>query len=45
MMGMASYTTDLSLIEREFNDLNKYFKKYKFNLELDVLSIKDKSVV
>ena len=39
MMGMASYTTDLSLIEREFNDLNNYFKKYKFNLELDILSM------
>ena len=35
MMGMASYSSDLRIIKREFNDLNKY----KFNLKLDVLSM------
>ena len=39
MMGMASYSSDLRIIKREFNDLNKYFNKYKFNLKLDVLSM------
>ena len=39
MMGMASYSSDLRIIKREFNDLNKYFIKYKFNLKLDVLSM------
>ena len=39
MMGMASYSSDLRIIKREFNDLNKYFNKYKFNLKLDILSM------
>lgn len=39
MMGMASYTSNLSIIEREFNELSNYFTKHKFNLKLDILSM------
>lgn len=39
MMGMASYSSNLSIIEREFNELSNYFTKHKFNLKLDILSM------
>lgn len=39
MMGMASYSSNLSIIEREFNELSNYFSKHKFNLKLDILSM------
>jgi pyridoxal phosphate enzyme (YggS family) len=39
MMGMASYSSNLSIIEREFNELSNYFLKHKFNLKLDILSM------
>lgn len=39
MMGMATYSSDLSIIEREFNELNSYFNKYKPILKLKVLSM------
>lgn len=39
MMGMASYSSNLSIIEREFNELSNYFTEHKFNLKLDILSM------
>jgi len=39
IMGMASYSSNLSIIEREFNELSNYFSKHKFNLKLDILSM------
>ena len=39
MMGMATYSSDLSIIEREFNELNSYFNKYKPILKLNILSM------
>ncbi len=38
-MGMATYSSDLSIIEREFNELNSYFNKYKPILKLNILSM------
>ena len=37
MMGMASFSSDLSIIEREFNELNNYYSKHKINLNLNIL--------
>ena len=39
MMGMASFSSDLSIIEREFNELNNYYSKHKINLNLNILSM------
>tara|TARA_B100000780_G_scaffold85388_1_gene58563 strand:- start:17404 stop:18057 length:654 start_codon:yes stop_codon:yes gene_type:complete len=39
MMGMASYSSNLSIIEQEFNELSNYFTEHKFNLKLDILSM------
>ena len=39
MMGMASFSSDLSIIEREFNELNNYYSEHKINLNLNILSM------
>tara|TARA_B100000767_G_scaffold64011_1_gene60142 strand:+ start:4811 stop:5464 length:654 start_codon:yes stop_codon:yes gene_type:complete len=39
MMGMASFSSNLSIIEREFNELNNYYSKHKLNLNLNILSM------
>ena len=39
MMGMASFSSDLSIIEREFNQLNDFYNKHKTNLNLNILSM------
>ena len=39
MMGMASFSSDLSIIEREFNELKNYYSKHKLNLNLNILSM------
>lgn len=39
MMGMASFSSDLSIIEREFNQLNDFYNKHKTNLSLNILSM------
>ena len=39
MMGMASFSYDLSIIEREFNQLNDFYNKHKTNLNLNILSM------
>jgi len=39
MMGMASFSSDLSIIEKEFNQLNDFYNKHKTNLSLNILSM------
>ena len=39
MMGMASFSSNLSIIEREFNELKNYYSKHKLNLNLNILSM------
>ena len=39
MMGMASFSSNLSIIEREFNELKNYYSKHKLNLSLNILSM------
>ena len=39
MMGMASFSSDLSIIKREFNQLNDFYNKHKTNLNLNILSM------
>ena len=39
MMGMASFSSDLSIIEREFYQLNDFYNKHKTNLSLNILSM------
>ena len=39
MMGMASFSSDLSIIEKEFNQLNDFYNKHKTNLNLNILSM------
>ena len=39
MMGMASFSSDLSIIEREFYQLNDFYNKHKTNLNLNILSM------
>ena len=39
MMGMASFSSNLSIIEREFNQLNDFYNKHKTNLNLNILSM------
>ena len=36
---MASFSSDLSIIEREFNELNNYYSEHKINLNLNILSM------
>ena len=36
---MASFSSNLSIIEREFNELNNYYSKHKLNLNLNILSM------
>ena len=39
MMGMASFSSDLLIIEKEFNQLNDFYNKHKTNLSLNILSM------
>ena len=39
MMGRASFSSNLSIIEREFNELKNYYSKHKLNLNLNILSM------
>lgn len=39
MMGMASFSSNLSIIEGEFNELKNYYSKHKLNLNLNILSM------
>ena len=39
MMGMESFSSDLSIIEREFYQLNDFYNKHKTNLSLNILSM------